>query len=51
MSKSPQRPVRIPDRPWYPAVARAKEQGMTIGQVTTALLERYVAGELEVTPS
>lgn len=46
--KSPQRPIRIPKDPWYPAVDRGKRQGYTIGEVTTNLLARYAAGELEV---
>lgn len=45
--KSPQRPIRIPDDPFYRAVARAKDQGRPIGHVVTDLLRRYADGDLD----
>jgi hypothetical protein len=45
--KSPQRPIRIPDDPYYPAVARTKLDGTSLGHVVTALLDRYARGELD----
>lgn len=39
--RSKQRPIRIPDDPWYRAVARAKSEGRPIGHVVTEMLAAY----------
>lgn len=46
--QTPQRQIRVPDTAFYPAVARAKADGTSIGHVVTALLDRYARGELDV---
>jgi hypothetical protein len=45
--KSPQRPIRIPDDPYYPAVARTKLDGTRLGHVGPGLRGRYARGELD----
>lgn len=42
--QTPQRQIRIPDDVYYPAVAKAKDQGTTVANVITEALERYLAG-------
>lgn len=46
--KSPQRPIRIPDPGWYPAVAKAKEIHRPIGHIVTELLAMWVTGEIQL---
>jgi len=43
MSNTPHRTVRIPDDLWQAAQARAAAEGMTMTEVLTAALRRYVA--------
>jgi hypothetical protein len=44
--QSPKRQVRIPDTAYYPAVARAKRDGTSIGHVVTELLAAYARGDI-----
>lgn len=48
MAQSKLRPLRVPDDPYKAACARAAREGTSIGRVTTALLARYAAGEIDV---
>lgn len=46
--QAPTRQIRVHDDPFYPAVARTKRDGTSIGKVVTVLLDRYARGELDV---
>jgi hypothetical protein len=42
-----QRP-RIPDATWDPALERCQAEGRPIGHVITALLDAWIAGDIDV---
>lgn len=48
MAAAKLRQIRVPDDPFYRAVARAKAEGSSIGAVTAELLRRYADGEIDV---
>lgn len=51
VGKSPQRVIqrpRIPDDTWFPALERAQSEQRPIGHVLTALLEKWLAGDIDL---
>jgi hypothetical protein len=49
--KSPQRVIqrpRIPDRTWIPALERCQDEQRPIGHVISALLDEWLAGNIDV---
>jgi hypothetical protein len=47
-TRSAQRHVRIRPATWYAGVAKAKTRGLPIGRVITVLLDKWIAGEIEL---
>jgi hypothetical protein len=51
VGKSPQRVIqrpRIPDSTWIPALERCQEEHRPIGHVIAALLDLWLAGDVDV---
>jgi hypothetical protein len=51
VGKSPQRVIqrpRIPGRTWFPALERCQEEQRPIGHVITALLDKWLEGEIKL---